>query len=77
MSKSGGRLFVEAPTGTGKSLAFILPLLEKIDTQSNKLQAIIAAPTRELAKQLYMTVNEYTNYDSNLKVKLISNFNKK
>lgn len=42
----------QAQTGTGKTAAFLLPLLEKIDFESNKMQALIIAPTRELALQV-------------------------
>jgi ATP-dependent RNA helicase DeaD len=42
----------QAQTGTGKTLAFGLPLLHRINIQSNKTQALIVAPTRELAQQI-------------------------
>lgn len=42
----------QAQTGTGKTLAFGLPLLQKINTSSRTTQAIIIAPTRELALQI-------------------------
>lgn len=41
-----------APTGTGKTLAYALPLLEKIDASNMKPQALILVPTRELAQQV-------------------------
>ena len=41
-----------APTGTGKTLAYVLPLLEKIDQADKRPQALILAPTRELAQQI-------------------------
>lgn len=40
-----------APTGTGKTLAFLLPLIKQIDTTSSDVQALILSPTRELAMQ--------------------------
>lgn len=43
----------QAQTGTGKTLAFGLPMLEKIDAKSNAAQALVVAPTRELAAQIY------------------------
>jgi len=61
-----------APTGTGKSHAFILPILNKIDSSKNKVQAIIAAPTRELAKQLFNQASEITEFDPNIRIKLVS-----
>ncbi len=40
-----------SPTGTGKSLAYLLPLAERIDKANNKVQAIVIVPSRELALQ--------------------------
>ena len=42
-----------SPTGTGKTLAFLLPLLEKLNPQEDLPQAVILSPTRELAKQTH------------------------
>ena len=42
-----------SPTGTGKTLAFLLPLLERINPSCNKVQALIVLPSRELAKQVF------------------------
>ncbi|KRL05197.1 DEAD/DEAH box helicase [Liquorilactobacillus hordei] len=41
----------QAQTGTGKTAAFGLPILNKIDTKKNEIQAVIVSPTRELAIQ--------------------------
>ena len=41
-----------SPTGTGKTLAFLLPLIEKLDTDCNEIQALILVPSRELAQQI-------------------------
>ncbi len=43
---------VQAQTGTGKTLAFLLPILEKLKPQASVVQALIVAPTRELALQI-------------------------
>lgn len=51
MSKRNNVLLL-SPTGTGKTLAFLLPLLEKINIDSSTNQAIIIAPSRELAIQI-------------------------
>lgn len=48
----GKDIITKAQTGTGKTLAFILPLLEKIDFTSPHIEALIIAPTRELALQI-------------------------
>ena len=69
---SGKDVIGISATGTGKSHAFILPILQMIDESKNQVQAIITAPTRELANQLYKQVNEITEYDPEIRVKLIS-----
>lgn len=48
---AGKDIFGQAQTGTGKTAAFGLPLLEKIDTNKDHVQTIIIEPTRELAVQ--------------------------
>jgi len=48
----GKDVIAKAPTGTGKTMAFGIPIIESIDPASEKLQAIILAPTRELAIQI-------------------------
>jgi ATP-dependent RNA helicase DeaD len=49
---NGSDIIAQAQTGTGKTFAFILPILEKIDFDSEHVQAIIVTPTRELALQI-------------------------
>jgi ATP-dependent RNA helicase DeaD len=49
-----------APTGTGKTLAYALPLLAKIDANNMKPQALILVPTRELAQQVADKINLLT-----------------
>ena len=41
-----------SPTGTGKTLAFLLPILENLENKKNEVQAVILTPTRELAMQI-------------------------
>lgn len=45
-------MMMQARTGSGKTGAFILPLIERIDVQQASCQALVLAPTRELAKQV-------------------------
>jgi ATP-dependent RNA helicase DeaD len=45
-------MMVQARTGSGKTGAFLLPMLERLDPKRNECQALILAPTRELAKQV-------------------------
>lgn len=49
----GGRdLIGEAKTGTGKTLAFAIPIVERVDLGRNVVQALVLTPTRELAQQV-------------------------
>lgn len=50
--KSGNDVIAEAQTGTGKTLAFLLPILENISPELGHVQALIVSPTRELAIQI-------------------------
>ena len=52
MLLSGKDVIAQAQTGTGKTLAFVLPILEIIDTEQPHVQALIITPTRELAIQI-------------------------
>lgn len=45
-------VIAKAPTGTGKTLAFGIPVIEHIDADSSEIQAAVLAPTRELALQI-------------------------
>lgn len=56
---AGRDLIAESPTGTGKTLAYIIPLLERIDPQRKNLQAVILAPTRELVMQIQQEIQKY------------------
>lgn len=49
---TGEDIIGQAQTGTGKTAAFGIPILERVDTQQNHVQSVILAPTRELAIQV-------------------------
>lgn len=57
-----------AQTGTGKTAAFGLPVLQRIDTSSKQTQALILSPTRELCLQIGSDLADYSKYISHLKV---------
>lgn len=57
-----------AQTGTGKTAAFGLPLLQKVDVSKNVPQALILAPTRELCLQIAGDLADYSKYIDHLKV---------
>lgn len=64
----GHDLIAQAQTGTGKTAAFALPILEKIDLLAKKPQALILAPTRELAIQVAEALKSYAKHLSNFHV---------
>ena len=49
---AGHDMIAKAPTGTGKTVAFGIPILSAVDTARQKPQAVILSPTRELAQQI-------------------------
>ncbi|APG64677.1 DEAD/DEAH box helicase [Tenacibaculum todarodis] len=57
-----------AQTGTGKTAAFSLPIIELADQTNSNVQAIILSPTRELAVQIGKNIEDFTKYLPNLKV---------
>ena len=57
-----------AQTGTGKTAAFGLPLLQKIDTSTKQTQHLIISPTRELCLQIADDLKTYSKYNDKIKV---------
>src|SRR3954467_10974098 len=61
----GGRdVLGSAATGTGKTAAFALPLIERLDPTVRAVQSLIMAPTRELAVQVAEAVHRYGRHRS-------------
>ena len=58
----------QAQTGTGKTAAFALPLLQKIDLKATKPQVLVLAPTRELAIQVAEAFQKYAEHLPNFHV---------
>ncbi len=58
----GRDVIAKAPTGTGKTCAFGIPLIQRVDTDSSDVQAIILAPTRELATQICDDLRQLTQF---------------
>jgi ATP-dependent RNA helicase DeaD len=56
---AGRDVIGQAQTGTGKTAAFALPILEKIDPKLKKTQALVLTPTRELAMQVAEAIHSY------------------
>ena len=57
-----------AQTGTGKTAAFGLPLVQATDTEINETQALILCPTRELCMQITGDLNDYAKFTGKLKI---------
>ncbi len=71
---NGYDIIGQSQTGSGKTLAFLLPVLNKINTEKNEIQAIITAPTRELAQQIfeeYEKLSEYFPEDDFIRAKTV------
>ena len=64
----GKDIIGQAQTGTGKTAAFGIPLLEKIDPKNKKLQAVVLCPTRELAIQVAEEIRNLAKYMHGIKV---------
>jgi ATP-dependent RNA helicase DeaD len=58
----------QAQTGTGKTAAFALPILHKLDLQQDKVQALILTPTRELALQVSEALHTYGKHLGRVRV---------
>jgi ATP-dependent RNA helicase DeaD len=65
---TGVDLIGQAQTGTGKTAAFGIPVLEKVDPKKKKLQAIILCPTRELAIQVSEEMHKMSKYMHGVKI---------
>lgn len=73
LDKQNRNLIVEAKTGSGKTHAYLLSILDNLDEFSNDCQAIILAPTRELANQINKFLRELTAVSpKEIKVDLIT-----
>lgn len=55
----GSDVIAESPTGTGKTLAYLLPILEKVDPSKKDPQALIMASSRELVMQIFEEVQKW------------------
>lgn len=64
-------VIAKAPTGTGKTFAFGIPLIEHIDAESDDLQGLILAPTRELALQIGDELRSLLTYYKNIRVAVV------
>ena len=58
----------KAPTGTGETFAFGIPIIEHVDTDSDQVQAVILAPTRELAMQITAEMRELAQFKPGIRL---------
>ncbi len=65
---AGKDLIGQAQTGTGKTAAFGIPLLQQVDPSNKHLQAVVLCPTRELAMQAADDIRDFAKYMSGIKV---------
>ena len=68
LQMEGKDIIGQAQTGTGKTAAFGIPLLQKVDPKNKKLQAIALCPTRELAIQVAEEIRRLAKYMHGIKV---------
>ncbi len=59
---SGKDVIGQSQTGSGKTLAFLLPIVERIDVNKEEVQAVITAPTRELAGQIFTELEKILSH---------------
>lgn len=64
-----------AKTGTGKTAAFALPLLQLVDVKNIEIQTLILAPTRELSQQIYKNITDFSKYLPEVSTVLITGGN--
>ena len=63
---SGSEIVLLSPTGTGKTLAFMLPIIARLDAKCADIQVLILVPSRELAIQIEQVIREMgTGYKTN------------
>lgn len=65
-------LIALAKTGTGKTAAFGLPLLQQVDVENDQVQTLILAPTRELAQQIFANLTSFAQHSPEIQLVLLS-----
>ncbi|WNB93504.1 DEAD/DEAH box helicase [Bacillus sp. NEB1478] len=71
---NGQDMIGQSQTGSGKTFAFLLPLMHRIDNNKDEVQAVITAPTRELAQQIYnefLKISEQMPEEAQIRAKAI------
>ena len=68
LALAGHDLIAQAKTGSGKTVAFALPLLTNLDPRRFVVQAMVLCPTRELAEQVTQEIRRLARFEDNIKV---------
>lgn len=68
----GESLLCQSPTGSGKTHSYLIPIIERIDVNLPRLQALVVCPSRELARQVYEFAKPFEKYYQRLKVRLFT-----
>jgi ATP-independent RNA helicase DbpA len=68
LALAGHDLIAQAKTGSGKTAAFGLPLLARLDIRKLAVQAMVLCPTRELADQVTQEIRRLARFEANIKV---------
>ena len=68
----GHDIIAIAPTGTGKTLGFGIPMLEYINLDDSSIQEVVLAPTRELAQQIADELTNLAHFIKGVKIAVIS-----
>lgn len=72
LALKGESLLARSETGTGKTHAFLVPIFNRLDVDKIEIQALIIAPTRELAKQIYDFAIEINDKYKHVKILLLT-----
>ena len=69
--RKGRDIIAKAPTGTGKTFAFGIPLVEGIDPKNRSVQALVLAPTRELTIQIAEQLRLLAQFKNGVRIQAI------
>jgi len=73
----GTSLICQSETGSGKTHAYLIPILEKIDPNLPRLQDLVICPSRELARQVYEFAKPFERFFPRLKIRLFTSESEK
>ena len=75
LALGGHDLIAQAKTGSGKTAAFGIPMLQKVDVLNKAVQGLVICPTRELSNQVAEELRRLARFQANLKVVVVSGGN--